>query len=113
MKINSGRKLIKAIADYIDECGAKDSESKSKKICFPNVAGFCRYAGIPVSDYLGLKKRFPSEGELAAAYFEDAALNSGATATLLGLYLKHYGFWSGEKTEFEVDCDHDLFADGV
>lgn len=113
MKINSGRKLIKAIADYIDECSAKDSESKSKKICFPNVAGFCRFAGIPVSDYLALKKRFPFEGELSAAYFEDAALNSGATATLLGLYLKHYGFWSDDRAGFEVDCDHDIFADGV
>lgn len=107
-KITGGKKLITLIKAYIDECKAVDS----KKPIFANVAGFCRYAGISVGEFLAYKKVFPAEFENAGAYFEDAALNSGATATLVGMYLRQYGFWNG-PAEDEVICDHDMLADGI
>ncbi|MBQ8510561.1 MAG: hypothetical protein IJ493_11710 [Clostridia bacterium] len=108
VKFRSGRKLIEAIDAYVTECRSVDT----KKPIFANIAGFCRSAGISVGDYLSLKKRFPAEFELAGAYFEDAALNSGATASLVGMYLRQYGYW-GKPAEDEVVCEHDLYEDGV
>lgn len=107
-KIATGKKLILKIKEYIDECHNADS----KKPIFANVAGFCRFAGISVNDFLKLKRQFPTEFENAGAYFEDAALNSNATATLVGMYLRQYGFW-GAPVEDEVICDHDMIADGI
>lgn len=106
--INSGKKLLSKIKSYIDECKAADS----KKPIFANVAGFCRFAGISVSEFLNMKEHFPIEFEAAGAYFEDAALNSAATATLVGMYLRQYGFW-GTPVEEEISCDHDMEADGI
>ncbi len=107
-KITSGKKLLSQIKAYIEEC----KNSDSKKPVFSNVAGFCRFAGISVPEFLSFKKRFPAEFENAGAYFEDAALNSSATATLVGMYLRQYGFWSGTAEE-DVTCDHDMDADGI
>ncbi len=107
-QITSGKKLLSKIKTYVDEC--KDADTK--KPIFANVAGFCRFAGISVGEFLSLKRKFPREFESAGAYFEDAALNSGATATLVGMYLREYGFW-GAPTEDEVVCDHDMLADGI
>ncbi len=107
-KFPTGKKLISKIKEYIDECHSSDS----KKTAFANVAGFCRFAGISVSDFHKLKKQFPVEFENAGAYFEDAALNSNATATLIGMYLRQYGFW-GAPVEDDVICDHDMIADGI
>lgn len=106
--LGSGKKLLNKIKAYIDEC----KNSDSKKPVFANVAGFCRFAGISVNDFLQLKTKFPAEFEEAGAYFEDAALNSTATATLVGMYLRQYGFWGAPAAE-EVICDHDMYADGI
>ena len=107
-KIATGKKLISKIKAYIDECKNCDS----KKPIFANVAGFCSFAGISVNEFLNLKKQYPTEYENAGAYFEDAALNSGATASLVGMYLRQYGFW-GAPIEDEIICDHDMLADGI
>ena len=106
--IATGKKLIAKIISYVDEC----KNSDAKKPIFANVAGFCRFAGISVSEFLSFKRKFPREFESAGAYFEDAALNSGATATLVGMYLRQYGFW-GAPIEDEVICEHDMIADGI
>ncbi len=111
MKINSGRKLLSAIDKYLLECSERDADRK--KATFANVAGFCRSAGIPVSRFREFEKEFPEEFGIAGAYFEDAALNSGATASLISLYLKQYGIWGDEHEGSELECDHDLYADGV
>ncbi len=108
VKITSGRKLLSRIEEYIEECRAADS----KKPIFANVAGFCRFAGISVANYHALRSKFPTEFENAGAFFEDAALNSGATATLVGMYLREYGFW-GKQAEEEIVCEHDSFGDGI
>ncbi len=104
----SGKQLLNKIKAYIDEC----KNSDGKKPIFANVAGFCRFAGISVGDFIASKKKFPTEYENAGAYFEDAALNSGATATLVGMYLRQYGFW-GAPPEEEIICDHDIYEDGI
>ncbi len=96
------------IRSYVDECRNADT----KKPIFANVAGFCRFAGISVGEFLLFKKTFPKEFESAGAYFEDAALNSGATASLVGMYLRQYGFWD-TAAEDEIVCDHDMLADGI
>ncbi|MBE6612025.1 MAG: hypothetical protein E7632_06000 [Ruminococcaceae bacterium] len=106
--IKSGRRLIAKIRDYIEECRNADT----KKPVFANVAGFCRFAGISVAEFLSLKRRFPGEFENAGAYFEDAALNSGATASLVGMYLREYGFWGNPATE-DIICEHDGYEDGI
>jgi len=108
IKLSSGRRLLSGLRAYIDECRGADS----KKPVFANVAGFCRFAGISVREFHALEKRFPAEFEAAGAYFEDAALNSGATASLVGMYLRQYGFW-GQRPDDEVSCDHDIDADGI
>ena len=107
-RITSGRKLIASIRDYIEEC----RNTESKKPVFANVAGFCRFAGISVQEFHALQTRFPDEFESAGAYFEDAALNSGATASLVGMYLREYGFW-GKPAAEELVCEHDSWEDGV
>ena len=106
--ITSGKKLISKIRSYIDEC----KNSDAKKPIFANVAGFCRFAGISVAEFITFRRKYPTEFESAGAYFEDAALNSGATASLVGMYLRQYGFW-GSPIEDEVVCDHDMIADGI
>lgn len=107
-RINTGKQLITLLEEYLEEVTAQPT----KKGGFPSVAGFCRHIGISVSRFRELRSRFPEEFELAGAYFEDAALSSGATATLIGMYLKHYSFWNDERP-LEVECDHDIFDDGV
>ena len=108
IKLSSGRRLLSGLRAYIDECRGADS----KKPVFANVAGFCRFAGISVAEFLAMRRRFPVEFESAGAYFEDAALNSGATASLVGMYLREYGFW-GRTSEEELECDHDSYGDGI
>ncbi|MDD7301564.1 MAG: hypothetical protein PUG87_06450, partial [Eubacteriales bacterium] len=77
-----------------------------------NVAGFCRSVGISVSAFRSLARRFPDDYLTALAFFEDAAINSGATASLISLYLKEYDCW-GQTEEDEVTCDHDIFSAGA
>ena len=88
---------------------------------FPNVAGFCRYFGIGRGKYERLSKKYPEEFEKLSAVFEDEALNSQISPSLLSTYLKRrlgYGE-SSETTSTEVDTaqvklifDHDIFIDG-
>ncbi len=112
MKPKSGKGLLGMIERYLEECRER---GEPKKPIFANVAGFCRYAGMSVKQFLAMKTRFPTEFAAAGAYFEDAALNSGATATLVGMYLRQYGFWGSERDDSreEIECEHDLWSDGV
>ena len=98
----------------------KDSGEKSMQK-FPNVAGFCRYFGIGRGKYERLAKKYPEEFEKLSAIFEDEALNSQISPSLLSMYLKKrlgYGDAS-ESTSTQVDTsqirlifDHDIFIDG-
>ncbi len=106
----SGKQFLDAVRSYTDSCAEKNEELK--KPIFPNVAGFCRSVGISVSAFRSLARRFPDDYLTALAFFEDAAINSGATASLISLYLKEYDCW-GQTEEDEVTCDHDIFSAGA
>ena len=105
----SGKQLLHAVRSYTDACAARNEELK--KPVFPNIAGFCRSTGISVSAFRSLARRFPDDYQTALAFFEDAAINSGATASLISLYLREYGCW-GQEEEDEISCDHDIFSAG-
>ena len=107
-KIRSGKRLLELVGDYITETRSADS----KKPLFPNIAGFAKFAGITPRAFAELGERFPEEYGIVLAAFEDAALNSGATATLIGMYLRRYGIWSAEEDDGIV-CEHDIREDGI
>jgi len=106
-KISSGRRLLTLVGEYITQIRNTDS----KKPLFPNIAGFVKFAGITPEAFALFKGKFPEEYAISLAAFEDAALNSGATATLISMYLRHYGMWE-QKSEDEFICDHDIGEDG-
>ena len=108
-KLPTAKRLLRMLEEYIDECRSCDV----KKPPFPNIAGFCRWAGISMSQLLDMKRSHPEVYETVCAYFEDAALNSGVTASLIGMYLKQYGLWATRADDDEVICDHDMLADGI
>ena len=83
----SGKQLLDAVRSYTDSCAEKNEERS-------------------------LARRFPDDYLTALAFFEDAAINSGATASLISLYLKEYDCW-GQTEEDEVTCDHDIFSAGA
>ena len=88
---------------------------------FPNVAGFCRYFGIGRGKYERLSKKYPEEFEKLSAVFEDEALNSQISPSLLSTYLKKrlgYGDASDavgteiDTAQVKLIFDHDIFIDG-
>ena len=109
------------------ECGndcqssQKKKKSADKPSSFPNIAGFCRYFGIGAQKYERLSKKFPDEFEKLSAIFEDEALNSEMSASVLTAYLKkRLGYSESDKVEkSEVETgqlrlifDHDILSDG-
>ena len=87
---------------------------------FPNVAGFARKLGVGVSTLKKIEAAWPDQYELLLALFEDEALNSDKSATLINIYMKeHLGF--GEKKEgdailpigdIKLIFEHDIQEDG-
>lgn len=86
------------------------------------MAGFCRYLGIGVEAFRHLMRERQEEYDTLCAMFEDEALNSGLSATLVSAYLKkHLGY--GERAEgqgvsiseadrIKLIFEHDIYADG-
>ena len=107
-KIDSGKKLLALVKEYL----AASRDSAAKRPHFPNVAGFCDYAGISVEDFTEMGRRYPIEYASARASFEDAALNSGTTAAIIGMYIKQNGFWHAPRDN-SFECEHDAYADGI
>jgi hypothetical protein len=101
-----------------EECGGNPKSAGR----IPNVAGFCRFLGVTLSDFDRLKSTRPEiHGALCAA-LEDEALNSQMTATILSIYLKHRLGYLEEKHEersvtdsgqLRLIFDHYAFEDGV
>ena len=105
----SKKRLLSKLSEYIESCLA----AENRKHPFPNLAGFCSYVGMTVDDMAKLKRRTPSLYSQIMLGLEDAALNSGATASLVNMYLKQYGFWSEPASEDDFTCEHDMDADGI
>ena len=86
------------------------------------MAGFCRYLGVGVEQFFLSMKERQEEYDTLCAMFEDEALNSGLSATLVSAYLKrHLGYGekqeSAGKSSMELDqiklvFEHDIYKDG-
>lgn len=97
-------------------------DGSKKDVRFPNMAGFCRYLGVGVEAFRLCMKERQDEYDTLCAMFEDEALNSGLSATLVSAYLKkHLGY--GEKNadggasvceadKVKLIFEHDIYADG-
>jgi hypothetical protein len=113
--------LIPLAEDYIRSC-RESSQASGKRTSerFPNIAGFARTLGVGVSTLKKIEAAWPDQYELLLALFEDEALNSDKSATLINVYMKeHLGF--GEKKEgdailpigdIKVVFEHDIQEDG-
>ena len=100
------------------------AKKKDKNERFPNIAGFCRYFGIGRDKYERLSKKYPEEFELLSAIFEDEALNSKISPSIVMAYLKRrLGYSDTDSSESsresEIEAgqltlvfDHDIFKDG-
>ena len=109
---------------YIDAClkysdvSLADKKSKGR---FPNLAGFARMLGIGVEDLRSIKKKWPDQYGAMLALFEDEALNSDRSATVLNAYIKER-LEFGEKREggatlpmgdLKIIFEHDISEDGA
>ena len=113
--------LAERAKEYIVRCYSCGDGGKNGGR-FPNMAGFCRYLGVGVEQFCLSMKERQEEYDTLCAMFEDEALNSGLSATLISAYLKrHLGY--GEKIEntskssMELDqikmvIEHDIYQDG-
>lgn len=120
--------LIGQLAEeYVKSCkeieknGEGEVAQKKKTSKFPNLAGFCRYLGISREKYERLSKKYPEEFGKLEAIFEDEALNSDVSASVITAYLKRRLGYNdsekSEKTELETGqlrliFEHDIIADG-
>lgn len=112
-------RVISAVAEYVELCRSEImGKSKSR---FPNLAGFCRYLGIGIEALEESFREYPESYDVLCAVFEDEALNSELSPTVVTTYLKQrLGY--GEKQEVrQASCqlpelklvfDHDIFEDG-
>ena len=88
----------------------------------PNIAGFCRSLGVGLCEFDGLKKTYPDIHSALCAVFEDEALNSGVSPSVLTLYLRgrlDYGERHGAEdggdrdgAPLKVVFEHDVLGDG-
>ncbi len=83
------------------------------------MAGFCRHLGVGVEEFERQMRERQEEFDAMMAIFEDEALNSGLSPTLISAYLKHrlgYGEKAEEKTaavgDVKLIFEHDIFEDG-
>ncbi len=109
--------------EYIASCSNTNcSDSKVRKqIRFPNLAGLCRYLGTGLNDLRLLKEQYPQSYDRLLAIFEDEALNSEISTTLLSAYMKKRLAFSPDdeakapKNEEKEICycfEHDIYSDG-
>ncbi len=112
--------------DYISFCANRaksdtDTGKAKTRARFPNPAGFCRYLNTGLSDMWALASAYPHEYDRLLAIFEDEALNSEVSPTLLSTYLKKRLCYACSDKESKEDhearearyCfEHDIFTDG-
>lgn len=123
LELMSEGTFFEAVDDYLDLChtAAEDVPPKARgrpRGRFPNLAGLCRYLGTGLSDVNLLRTEHPVEYDRLLAIFEDEALNSEVSPTLLSAYMKKRMLYSpGEgatlsSEEVRYCFEHDIFADG-
>lgn len=111
--------LMSRLYDYIDECRAVENTKTGGK--FPNLAGFCRHLGLGLDEFEDSLRNSPHVHGAICAIFEDEALNSPLSATVITAYLKkRLGYsekaepkqTSFDLSEVKLVFDHDVFEDG-
>ena len=114
------------VDEYIYSCHSPVAQSSDdpvktrakQKNRFANIAGLCRYIGVGLSDIAALHSDYPEEYDKLIAIFEDEALNSDVSPTLLSAYLKKRIAYATDKEqsdstkEVRYCFEHDIFADG-
>ena len=118
-------KLFNLVYGYLEQCknGADEDKEGGRgkgktKGKFPNIAGFCRFIGVGISDITEFGAAYPSEYDRLLAIFEDEALNSELSASLLSAYMKKRMLYSSEDLsrtysgEVNYCFEHDVYADG-
>ena len=115
-------KIVDLLQAYLVSCTSDTDRDKkslsSQKASFPNVAGFCRFLGVGIEDLEAIADEYPSLHAQILAVFEDEALNSGLSATLLSAYLKrHLGYDSSSRhskgaSQLQIRFEHDIMEDG-
>lgn len=121
-RICSRGELIPLAEEYIRGCKLSTKESiKGKSVeRFPNLAGFARSLGVGVSTLKKVEGRWPELYGALLAIFEDEALNSYVSASVLNTYIKERLNF-GEKKEggailpvggVQVVFEHDIEEDG-
>ena len=127
----SGR-VNELLEEYILACSkipnesesASEEKPKSKKKTesakiFPNLAGFCRYLGISIGDLCDISRSYPSQHGRLLTVFEDEALNSSLSPTLISAYLKKRLGYSADgsdgaiENQMQIKFEHDIFEDGA
>jgi len=112
--------IIRSVGEYVEFC--KNEAAPKNKGRFPNLAGFCRYLGLGVETLEEIFRDRSEEYGVLCAVFEDEALNSELSATLISAYLKQrLGYGEKQETkkascelpEVKLVFDHDIFEDGV
>lgn len=118
--------IYRLLEEYLRSCyenfEASEEESKRSskkgKRRFPNVAGFCRYCRVGEGEYDSLAEKYPLDFERIKAVFEDEALNSEISPTILTAYMKKWiGYEKNQKTQvcdgqLKIIFDHDIMEDG-
>ncbi len=111
--------ILAAARAYVARCAAGDGKRGGR---FPNMAGFCRELGMGVEALRQRMRRQEDEWNALLALFEDEALNSGLSPTIVSAYLKQYhGYGAPHESEshaamagegLKLIFEHDIFEDG-
>ena len=111
--------IIAAVGEYIEHCrGEILGKSKTR---FPNLAGFCRHLGVSVQSLEEAFGSYPDSYGVLCAVFEDEALNSELSPTVVAAYLKQRLGYGEKQEQTKSSCvlpqlklvfDHDIFEDG-
>ena len=117
-------KLYELTESYLAFCHREKKEGtpsskKASNTTLPNLAGFCRYVGLGMTELEKLLSEFPRERELFLASLEDEALNSAASPTVVSAYLKRRLGYEKEPcavrelpNQLKIQFEHDIFKDG-
>ncbi len=98
---------------YIEEC-------RSSGRLLPNLAGFCRHCGFEGHAPERLRRDYPESYAELCLIFEDEALNSKVSASVLSAYLKRRLGYDGAEVEqspcelgpLKLIFEHDVLTDG-
>ena len=120
--------LQRTLEHYIRTCRAhvEESEGDTKKRTkrptgrFPNLAGFCRRCGFEGNATERLRRDYPESYAELCLIFEDEALNSKVSASVLSAYLKRRLGYDGNEVEpppcelgqLKLIFEHDVLTDG-